>query len=110
MANGLIGLPYKYAILGFGLLVVIYSVHGGMRAVSYTDVLQGIAILVVISWLMQTILHKIGGGQSILGTLTKNHPEKLAFFSHPKFVFKLKKILFVHTWSSHLNQKVGIIL
>ena len=40
------------AIICFGILVTLYSVLGGMRAVSYTDVFQIIFTMTMIAWVL----------------------------------------------------------
>lgn len=96
MSSYLLGIPYIKAMLCFGGLVVLYSVWGGMRSVSYTDVIQGIAALVILSWLLQAVIQRVGGGYKLLDTLSTKHPEKLAFFSHPQVLYKIRSVIF---WS-----------
>lgn len=67
MGHGIAGLtggtvPYQVAMLGFVFVMVAYSWMGGMRAVAFTDVMQGIALLIGVAVLVTGGLVLIGGG------------------------------------------------
>ncbi len=53
--------PYWVGVVGLALIILVYEVLGGMRAVAWTDAVQGIVMLfglgILLYWLMQT-----GGG------------------------------------------------
>ena len=87
----LVGWSPKVAILCFGSLILLYSVWGGMRPVSYTDVLQIIGALVTFSWISHVVLHKVGGIQALFNELPS---EKLLFTRHPRFFYKIKSAFF----------------
>ncbi len=57
----LINLPTKSAILWVGIFLILYASRGGMKAISVTDVLQFIAIMVTIPLVAYVVLHKVGG-------------------------------------------------
>ena len=50
----------------------------------------------MLSWLAQTAIHRVVGGQVLFKTLSERHPEKLVFLGHPKFVYKIKSAIY---WS-----------
>ena len=84
MGQGIAGLtgntvPYQIVLLGFVVVMLSYSWMGGMRAVAFTDVMQGIALLVGVFVLLIGGLMLIGGD---LGAATQylitNEPEKVA--------------------------------
>ena len=39
------GMPLPYVILTVGILIAAYAIAGGLEAVIYTDVLQGLALI-----------------------------------------------------------------
>lgn len=82
------------SILCFGSLVVVYSVWGGIRVVSYTDILQIVAVLVVFSWVAKTVVEKIGGIYELVDELPKYDIGKAVIGGHPQLFAKLKSICF----------------
>ena len=93
MAEYLLDIPYMYAIIALGGLIVLYSVLGGMRAVSYTDVLQ-ILFAFGSLFLISTLLLAKWKGVSMYKTLVEKYPEKLTFWSNPKLFYKIKSASF----------------
>ncbi|MEM7361832.1 MAG: ATP-binding protein [Bacteroidota bacterium] len=82
----LLGMTFKHSVLFFGFFVVFYSVFGGMRVVSYTDILQIIAAVVVLGYVAQTMMEKVDDWH-----IFKNLPDqKSLLFSHPEFFYQLK--------------------
>lgn len=57
----LLGLPYLTALLLFGGIVIIYTVLGGMYAVAWTDLIQGIIMIVGFAILVPVAVGKAGG-------------------------------------------------
>ena len=55
------GVSPSAAILFFGLIITLYSCWGGIRSVSYTDVLQIILGLLALIIICQIVLLKVGG-------------------------------------------------
>ena len=90
----LLGIDPSSAILCLGVITVLYSVWGGMRSVSYTDIFQAVGAFIVLGWLTQTLLQKVGGGGVLFHSLYKNYPHKLAILSHPAFYYKVKSTIF----------------
>ncbi len=56
-----VGPGYVFSLVLFSLTVVLYTMYGGFRAVVWTDVLQGIVMLVGVMILLPTVLIKAGG-------------------------------------------------
>lgn len=84
MGQGIAGLtgatvPYEVGVIAFVLVMLVYSWSGGMRAVAYTDVMQGIALLIGVAVLLFGALYLVQGdiGGSI-GALAATDPEKVA--------------------------------
>lgn len=72
MTNGRI--PYSYGVLVFALVILLYDSLGGLRAVAWTDAIQGIIMLFgfccLVNWLLQTS----GGMESIFSTVSSQRP------------------------------------
>lgn len=87
----LIDIAPHNAILWCGIGVLLYSVWGDMRSVSYTDTLQVMIALVVLMFTAQSLVQMVGGGGALLSSLPE---EKLRFVGHPIFYYKIKSIFF----------------
>lgn len=83
MGQGIAGLtgetiPYQIGVVAFVLVMLIYSWAGGMRAVAFTDVMQGVALLIGVGVLLLGALHLVSydlGG--LTEYLRENEPEKV---------------------------------
>jgi SSS family solute:Na+ symporter len=68
------------------LVVIIYTMGGGLLADAYTDLIQGIALIVGLIIMIIGMVIALGGVDSTLTTLSQQHeylwrPEKLDFFA-----------------------------
>ncbi|MEM7361668.1 MAG: ATP-binding protein [Bacteroidota bacterium] len=79
------------AILWCLVVIILYSIWGGMRSVSYTDVPQVIVTLSVLLFITQTLIQKVGG---ISVLLSKLPTEKMLFSGSPYFGHKLASLVF----------------
>ncbi|WP_028658728.1 sodium:solute symporter family protein [Nocardioides insulae] len=71
-------IPYQLGVVGFVVVMLVYSWAGGMRAVAYTDVMQGIALLVGIFALLFGVLYLVGGDLgSVTQQLRESDPAKI---------------------------------
>lgn len=82
MGQGISGLtgdtiPYQVGVVAFVVVMLVYSWLGGMRAVAFTDVMQGIALLVGIGFLLAGALYLAGGMNEVTTYLAANEPEKI---------------------------------
>lgn len=84
LSKALWGIDFSKAVFCFGSVVVIYSFLGGMRAVSYTDVLQLLLILFVFFWLSQKVIFKERGIGNLWLKVSQEYPDKVLF----RFPFK----------------------
>lgn len=57
----LLGIPYLMALGVFGLIVILYTVIGGMQAVAWTDLIQGTIMIVGFAVLAPTAVMASGG-------------------------------------------------
>lgn len=71
------GLSYNFGLILFTAVVIIYTTFGGFRAVTITDVIQGIVMLLATGLLFFIILEKGNGMENIMQTLLKTNPNLL---------------------------------
>lgn len=71
--NILTGIPYIPCLLISAGIVFIYTGKGGVRAVTYTDVLQFIVLSVAIPLMLVIVLRKIGGVHQLFASLPVSH-------------------------------------
>ena len=78
----LLGWSRDWTILLGGLGLSLYAMHGGIKAVTATDVFQFLVLLVGIPVLAALALEAAGGMEAIVA---KVPPEKLQILDHPEF-------------------------
>lgn len=84
MGQGISGLtgdtiPYQVGVVAFILVMMAYSWMGGMRAVAFTDILQGIAMLIGIFSLLIGALYLVEGNfADVTQHLIATQPEAVA--------------------------------
>ncbi|MFQ6722852.1 MAG: sodium:solute symporter family transporter [Opitutales bacterium] len=71
--NVLTGFSYVTSLLISVGVLLIYTGRGGVRAVTFTDVLQFMVLILAIPILLIVILGKIGGIQALMDQLPKSH-------------------------------------
>ncbi len=71
--NILTGLSYMTSLLISASIILIYTGRGGIRAVTFTDVLQFMVLILAIPILLTTVLEKIGGAHAFVMQLPKSH-------------------------------------
>jgi len=71
-----VGWPIDYMIIGTGLVMLLYTLHGGLWAVSITDVVQFIFLFVITVIVTPLSIQNVGGLQALvqkLPPLTLHH-------------------------------------
>lgn len=71
--NILTGIPYIPCLLISAGIIFIYTGKGGVRAVTFTDVLQFIVLIIAIPLLLVIVLGKIGGIHQLFESLPLTH-------------------------------------
>lgn len=71
------GLSYNFGLILFTAVVIIYTTFGGFRAVTITDAIQGIVMLLATGLLFFIILEKGNGMENIMQTILKTNPKLL---------------------------------
>lgn len=70
----LLGIPYISAILLFGGIVLVYTILGGMFAVAWTDLIQGVIMMLGIFVMVPVSLHACGGFTAMNETFAAANP------------------------------------
>jgi SSS family transporter len=74
-ANALLGIPYNTALAIATLVFVIYVSFGGMIAITWTDVVQGILMLVVVVGTSLFMMWRLGSPADLMQQATAVAPE-----------------------------------
>ena len=69
------GLDYNLALVGFALITATYVIFGGLIAVMYTDALQGVLMLIGMTFLLVLTFISIGGVSEGFTTLSNLSPQ-----------------------------------
>lgn len=74
-ATALLGIPYDTALALSTLVFIIYVSFGGMVAITWTDVIQGLLMLAVVVGAAAVFLGRVGSPLEIIGRATAVAPE-----------------------------------
>ena len=69
--------PSAYGIIALAVIMVIYETLGGMRSVAWTDVLQGVVLLVGFSIIFVLVPDLGGGFSQVVERIYQTDPSKL---------------------------------
>jgi Na+/proline symporter len=100
----LTGQPAVYGILGGTLVIVVYTMFGGLKAVAATDVLQMVFIIVGVLVLFLAVIHDAGGWAVIAPQL----PEHAFDFSPPGTTFR-DYFDYFQVWLSSGLVAIGVV-
>ncbi len=78
----LIDIPGQWSVVLGGSFLVIYAARGGMKSIAITDILQFIAITLLVPLAANLLLHKVGGITNIFTHVPSNN---FNFIYHPSF-------------------------
>ncbi|NER14149.1 hypothetical protein GWK08_11905 [Leptobacterium flavescens] len=70
-------IPYRAGVIFLALVMIVYETLGGMRAVAWTDVAQGIMLFIGLGGLFFILLPDLEGLTNISKWLIKNEPQKI---------------------------------
>ncbi len=96
IVNVFTGLPASYGIIGFGIIVILYCMSGGMKGAMFTDVIQG-SLMILTALVTFVISVTMGGGFANINQVLQAKSE--AFLTFPgangymPFTFYLSNIL-----------------
>ena len=74
-ATALLGIPYNTALTLATLVFIIYVSFGGMIAITWTDVIQGFLMLVVVVGTALVLIWRVGSPPEIIARATAVAPE-----------------------------------
>ena len=74
-AHALLGIPYDTALVVATLVFVIYVSFGGMVAITWTDVIQGVLMLVVVVGTAVAMMWRLGSPAELMQQATAVAPE-----------------------------------
>ncbi len=70
-------IPYWVGVIFLGFVVIVYETLGGMRAVAWTDVIQGVMILLGLIGIFIIVMPDVEELSKISQWLIKNEPKKI---------------------------------
>lgn len=70
--------PYHAGVAGLAVFILIYETRGGMRAVAWTDGVQGILMFVGLGALLMWILRGAGGLEAVTRAVAELRPDAVA--------------------------------
>ena len=74
--------PYWVGVLVLVTVIIVYETLGGLRAVAWTDVVQGAMLLIGLSGLLYAVAPGPASWQALTDWLNANAPEKTALTVH----------------------------
>ena len=79
--DGFLGIPYEWGVVAGSLIIIAYTFVGGHKAVSYTDVLQGVLMFLGLLFVPIVAISAAGGWDAIMTTLAVEDPGLTDMFS-----------------------------
>lgn len=79
--NGFMGVDYKAGVVAGSAIIIAYTFVGGHKAVSYTDVLQGVLMLAGLIFVPLVAIETAGGWDAVMSNLAGQDPKLVSMFS-----------------------------
>lgn len=79
--SSFLGMDYRAGVVLGSVIIIAYTLVGGYKAVSYTDVLQGVLMLAGLIVMPIVAISAAGGWGNITSTLVTDNPDYLNMFS-----------------------------
>lgn len=70
-------IPFATAVVGGAAVILVYELLGGMRAVAWTDVLQGLLLMVGMLVIALLLVAEVGTPAAVIARIAAQAPEKL---------------------------------
>lgn len=80
--NAFLPVDYKYGVIIGGIVIIVYTLIGGFRAVSYTDFVQGLIMVFALIVMPLIVLIECGGYFNVINTLNEKSPEMVFIFGN----------------------------
>jgi cation/acetate symporter len=78
----LFGLPYMYAVIGVGALMIIYVTFGGMVATTWVQIIKACLLLAGASFMAYMVMSQFGfSPEALFAKAVEVHPKHLAIMS-----------------------------
>jgi sodium/pantothenate symporter len=74
-ANALLGIPYDTAVTAAAVVFILYVSLGGMTAITWTDVIQGVLMLLLVLGTSAVVIWRAGSPAALLADATAVAPE-----------------------------------
>ena len=84
LSETLLGIDYRWGVGLGGALLILYTTHGGIKSVTYTDIFQFLVLIIVIPIATIIALKQAGGVKQVL---THVPISKFQLLQHPKFAY-----------------------
>lgn len=79
--DGFVGIPYEWGVVVGSAIIIAYTFVGGHKAVSYTDVLQGVLMLAGLIFVPIVAIDAAGGWSTIEANLSRQDPGLVDMFA-----------------------------
>ncbi|MGB2055204.1 MAG: sodium/proline symporter, partial [Porticoccaceae bacterium] len=79
--NEVFGFDYQWAVLTSVVLILIYTLFGGFLAVSWTDVFQGLLMLLALVAVPVLVISQAGGVSEMATQINQQNPQLLDLFT-----------------------------
>jgi sodium/proline symporter len=79
--DGFVGIPYEWGVIAGSAIIIAYTFVGGHKAVSYTDVVQGVLMLLGLIIVPVVAVSAAGGWGSMTANLVAQDPGLMDMFS-----------------------------
>ncbi len=102
-----LGLEYSYGIIVSGVIITLYSSLGGIKSVTFTDIIQFCTFGIIIPLIAYMLLSNMGDSQVIIDTISTSpkFDYKVAFsFNNPQIYYYIS--LFLWLLIPHFNPAV----
>lgn len=100
--QALIGYPMQTIMIVMGICIIVYTVLGGMEAVIWTEVVQGIIKTLGAVLILFLIISEMGGVSKIISIASSNHKFSLGSFS-PDFTESTFWVILFYGFFINLN-------
>ena len=90
LCESLLGLDYRWGVGLGGLILAVYSAHGGIKAVTATDVFQFLVLLIVLPIITVWALDHAGGIRAVLDQVPVM---KMQIVTHPQALYYLVMLI-----------------
>jgi Na+/proline symporter len=71
-------IPYEAGVIAGAAVILVYELLGGMRAVAWTDVLQGLILFVGLATVAALLINMVGSPAAVLANVAEIAPAKVA--------------------------------